>query len=106
MVVVMSLPLSTPVADPLHDAVEAGDWEKVKEIVSGGADVNAKDNDGKSLLHDAGHFEHQAIAKPLIAHGAGVNVKDKDGQAPLDLARENGPDSMVRIFEDAMASSP
>jgi len=33
-------------------------------------------------------------------------VKDKDGKTPLDLARENGPDSMVRIFEDAMASSP
>ena len=58
MVVVMSLPLSTAVADPLHDAIEAGDWEKVKELVSGGADVNAKDNDGKSLLHDAAHLGH------------------------------------------------
>jgi len=51
MVVAMSLPLSTAVADPLHDAIEAGDWEKVKELVSGGADVNAKNSDGITYIH-------------------------------------------------------
>ena len=37
----------------LHEAVQAGDLECVKELLADGADVNAKDDLGMTALHQA-----------------------------------------------------
>ncbi|MDP6307249.1 MAG: ankyrin repeat domain-containing protein, partial [Verrucomicrobiota bacterium] len=48
------------------------------------ADLNVKNENGKTTLHFAALNGRKVIVELLIAKGAGVNAKDEDGQTPLD----------------------
>ena len=49
-------------------------------------DVNAKDKNGQTPLHDAVKLGHRETAELLIANGASVNAKGYMEQTPLDFA--------------------
>lgn len=70
----------------IHDAAALGNNEAVKQHLSAGTDVNAKDESGWTPLHWAASKVHNKTAKLLIKAGADVNVVNKDGLAPLDYA--------------------
>ena len=68
----------------LIDAAEKGNIEAVKQHLAAGADVNAKDVDGGTPLHEAAVNGHKEIVKLLIAKGADVNAKGgRWGGTPL-----------------------
>ena len=77
---------------PLHSAITASDFELVQYLVSQGADVNAKEEDGGvTVLHHAvfaldANVEIIEIIKFLVSKGANINAKDEDGRTPLDWA--------------------
>ena len=68
-------------------------------LISGGADVNAKDNSGSSPLHWAAENGHIAVAKSLIDKGADVNAQRGDGATPLVLAISKGNAKMVEYLK-------
>jgi ankyrin repeat protein/beta-lactamase regulating signal transducer with metallopeptidase domain len=70
----------------LHEATAAGDADQVKLLLSKGADINAKDKDGRTPLHSAAWYGRKDAAQVLIAKGANVNETDVSGQTPLHLA--------------------
>ena len=70
----------------IHDAAALGNNEAVKQHLSAGTDVNAKDESGWTPLHWAASKVHNKTAKMLIKAGADVNVVNKDGLSPLDYA--------------------
>ena len=61
-----------------------------KQLMAGGADVNAANKDGYTPLHMAAYKDASNVAKLLIAGGADVNAADNDGETPLDLALSKG----------------
>ncbi|GAF95273.1 unnamed protein product, partial [marine sediment metagenome] len=67
-------------------AIKKGDIERIKKLISQGADVNAKDNRGMTPLHKAAYYGRRQMAKVLIAKGANVNGTDTAGQTPLHIA--------------------
>ena len=75
--------------NPLHQAIRAKDidFALIKSLVSNGADVNAKDDDGYTPLNLAvrRHYNLELV-KFLVSQGADVNVKDKHGCTPLHEA--------------------
>ncbi|MEE2943426.1 MAG: ankyrin repeat domain-containing protein, partial [Verrucomicrobiota bacterium] len=68
----------------IHEAVEAGNIEAVKQAIAAGKDVNSEDECcGATPLHYATRWGRKEIAELLIAKGADVNAKAKYGDTPL-----------------------
>lgn len=64
----------------------------MRYLISKGADVNAKQNNGqRALLHlIARNGDNETIAKLLIENNADVDIRDEFGTTPLYFAAQNG----------------
>ena len=68
---------------------EAKDGSPRKEaelLLAHGADVNAKDEHGRTPLYKAADDDNKELTALLLAHGADVNAKDDIGYTPLHCA--------------------
>lgn len=74
-----ALPVTPPAS--LHEAVEQGNLARLKELTSQkDADLNARDEAGKTALHLATEQGKPAFAAVLLAAGADPEAVDKDGK--------------------------
>jgi len=73
----------------LFEAAENGDTKKAKELLDKGADINATNNRGATVLMIAAGRDVIEITKMLIERGADVNAKTKDGSTALMSAAHN-----------------
>jgi ankyrin repeat protein len=92
-------------ASPLHDAVEAGDLEKVKAAIKAGCNVNEIDRqegrDGSTPLHTAAYNQNFEIVKYLVEHGANVNGRDVGGM-PVIMSAEVGSNIFIYLLQHGM----
>jgi len=90
----------------IFDAVENGDLESLKKLVSGGANVEAKSNFGNTPLICASINGHLEIVKYLIEeHNANVEAKDNYGYTPLIWASVYGSlEIMKYLIEECNAN--
>ena len=86
---------------PLHEACEERDFGLVKRLIEDGANITAKDKNGRTPLHIACLDEETAIADLLIERGADTCAKDDHGFTPLDYAIADGYYGRSRVMEDA-----
>ncbi|KAL6887036.1 hypothetical protein GGI43DRAFT_264528 [Trichoderma evansii] len=70
----------------------------VKLLVEKGANIEAKDSDGRTALLWAAEKGHQATVKLLVEKGADIEAKDSDGLTPLSFAAENGHQATVELL--------
>lgn len=71
----------------LRKAAQDGDMPAVKDLLSKGARVNAKDETGQTALHwVAPARDNSQMVKLLVAKGADVNARDRDGETALMIA--------------------
>ncbi|CAK9254349.1 unnamed protein product, partial [Sphagnum jensenii] len=69
-----------------------------KFLIEQGANVNVKDNYGRTPLGEAAWPGHLNVVKWLIELGEDVNTKDNDGTAPLALAADFGKVNAAQIL--------
>jgi hypothetical protein len=86
--------------EELFIAVMSGDAPKVKELLSKGANVNARDENGQTPLHWAAIHGRVDVARLLLEHGADVNARDENGQTPLRWAAIHGHVDVARLLLD------
>src|SRR5437660_1580397 len=85
----------------LRKAAQDGDLQAVKDLLAKGADVNAKDDKGKTaLLWAAPARDNPEMMRLLIAKGADVNAKDNDGETALMIAAgQSNPGILAELIE-------
>lgn len=69
----------------LLKAAARDDVKEVKSLLLKGADVDAKDNSGDTILHHAARRGRKEVVEVLLANGANVNLKNGDGLTALDV---------------------
>ena len=85
-------------AGPLHEAVTNGDYKRVVQLVSSGADVNEKDDAGSTPLFWSAGIGHIDITSYLISKGADVNAEFIYGGTPLNAAVVGGGEEHRQII--------
>ena len=85
----------------LFEAVMANDPRRVSTWLVRGANANARDRDGRTVLFEAVlPWKDPAIAEVLLDRGANVRVRDLGGQTPLHAAALFGTEAHLRILLD------
>ncbi len=79
----------------LHFAAKEG-YKEVAEHLVKSSDVNTVDDKGRTPLHWAVESGYLEMAKFLITQGADVKVKDIRDHTPLDLARTEAMQSLLK----------
>jgi ankyrin repeat protein len=82
----------------LELAVQAGNVDLARLLVTHGADVTAQDDRGSTLLHVATRTDSADIARFLVEHGVNARICDNDGLTPLRLAVRAGRVDLVRFL--------
>lgn len=72
------------------DAVNSSDEDMVSNLLDSGLDVNTRNEDGLTALHQCCIENNLKMASALVMRGAEVNVQDCDGWTPLHAAAACG----------------
>ena len=72
-------------------------YDEIKLMLDHGADVNARDDSGRTPLMFAANCDCQPVntVQLLIEHGADINAKNLSGMTALDAARLHGNTQMI-----------
>ncbi len=89
---------SPVMADPIHDAAGAGKIEALRQLLTGGADVDGKSDTAATPLHAASMWGHGDVAELLLSKGAAVNATDWNGMTPLHLAANGDHKNLAMLL--------
>jgi ankyrin repeat protein len=93
----------------LHQSARHGDAVFVKELISFGANVDARAANGNTPLHEAcaaiTKEERLAVVRLLVEAGSDPTVKNRDGKTARDIALENGYSDVLTTLEASVKAS-
>lgn len=81
-------------------AVAQGDATAAKAVLESGADANAKDEEGLTVLMSASLGQNTELVKTLLEGGADVNFKSEQGTTAWMLASNR---DIIALLEEAGA---
>lgn len=90
-----------PITAPLHKAAAGHDMQTFYEAVeaSSQAELNAKDEKGKTPLHHAASAGNNKFIGILLERGAKADEADTDGKTPLHYASAKNPESVNKLLK-------
>lgn len=88
----------TPKRILLQRAARKGDDVTVRTLLDGGADVNEKDEFGRTALITAASSNSIETVLLLLSHGADVNARDNNGETALIISARQGHHLVVRTL--------
>jgi len=83
----------------LHFACGYGEVKCAEALLDAKADVNATDKNANTALHYAAGYGKVEIVSLLVSSGASVVLKNGDGKTPIDVARLNEQEEVLRVLE-------
>jgi ankyrin repeat protein len=84
----------------LTEAGRLGEPERLRRLLTDGADVNARDEYRSTVLHAAASWNDRAVAEILLDHGADVHARDWEGDTPLHIAAAFGDRTVIGLLLD------
>jgi ankyrin repeat protein len=88
----------------LHCAINAPyhpeDTQIVELLLNSGADVNRKDDNGRTPLVLAVSKRNQSVAEVLLANGALTDLRDNDGRDACYIANSQRHSSLANVIEE------
>ncbi|XP_052744086.1 L-asparaginase 1 [Bicyclus anynana] len=84
-------------------AIEHDDARAVKKMLDMGADVNAENSEGKTVLHEAILKGNVPIIEYLLKNGANVHLKTRCGETPLLTAIHKDDHTVINLLKQCGA---
>jgi ankyrin repeat protein len=88
----------------LAHAVAVDDLASVRALLAEGADVNARADEGETVLMTAALLGRTAIVQCLVAEGADLEAKDRRRETALMKADQHGHEAIVHLLKQAEAT--
>ena len=85
-------------AGQLFQAIQEASPARIEALLSEGADVNARDNNGLTPLMVVAFLGRVDIVRLLLQKGADVNARDLQGEGALIKASAAGREKIVRLL--------
>lgn len=89
--------------DSLRNAAAAGNVNDLLKALSQGADVDGKDDDGRTAMINAAWRGRSDVVQILLDHGADIGISDDRGRTPMIWGAINGQTKVVQALLDAGA---
>ena len=81
----------------------AGDAPEVSRLLAAGADPDAMDPSGETVLFEAAASGLAEVVALLLLHGADPRHRSKSGMQPRDLAEEAAVQTLLDLFQGKLA---
>lgn len=94
---------TAPVNDSIFEAALSGLRPEVIATLDRGVDINAQDEDGRTVLMYASFNGHSELIRDLLLRGAKVNLADVNGRTALMLAASGPFPDAVKLLLDHSA---
>ena len=88
---------TTAMDNRLHNAARHDDVRALQQLLAQGAQLESRDEQGRTALLVATHGNQVAAAKALIEAGADVNAKDNIDDSPYLYAGARGLNDILRL---------
>lgn len=99
--IILSAPGLLPIyQNRRHEAAIDGDVATIRKYLDKGVDINIRDSQGLTFLHQASTYKHINLVNFLIQNGADVNIQDSDGVSSLHI---NNDVEIARVLIDSGA---
>ncbi|CAM8935544.1 unnamed protein product [Rhodiola kirilowii] len=83
----------------LHFACGYGEVKCAQVLLEAGAKVDALDNNKNTALHYAAGYGRKECVALLLENGAAVTLQNLDGKTPIDVAKLNSQEDVVKLLE-------
>lgn len=91
------------IATEVHSALKNGQFDRARELIEDGFDVNALGPQGDTALHWVAFHGQVELTRLLLSRGADVESQVRNGNTPLHLAAYSGQDDTAALLLDAGA---
>ncbi|GAA0710453.1 ankyrin repeat domain-containing protein [Vreelandella titanicae] len=89
--------------EDVFQAIRLKNYQDYLRLIDG-VDVNAENEDGQTLLHEAAAYNSLECARDLISRGADVDSQDPKEMVPLHYAAANGAFEVAEILAEGGAN--
>ncbi|XP_066366672.1 ankyrin repeat domain-containing protein 2A-like [Miscanthus floridulus] len=83
----------------LHFACGYGELQCAQALLEAGAAVDAVDKNKNTALHYAAGYGRKDCVALLLESGAAVTLQNLDGKTPIDVAKLNNQDDVLKLLE-------
>ncbi|KAK1322711.1 Ankyrin repeat domain-containing protein 2 [Acorus calamus] len=83
----------------LHFACGYGELKCAQVLLEAGATVDALDKNKNTALHYAAGYGRKECVALLLEHGAAVTLQNLDGKTPIDVAKLNNQEEVLKLLE-------